>query len=49
MKTTVSFDQGVQIALSYILAHPEQQKPDPDFDAFTDKVDAAMRAAKEMV
>ncbi len=49
MKTTVPFDEGVRIALDYILAHPEQQKPDPDFDAFTEKVIAAMEAAKAQV
>ena len=50
MKTTVRFDQGVRIALSYILSHPEEcQKEDPEFDAWCDRVIAAMENAKERI
>ena len=49
MKTTVPFDEGVRIALDHILAHPELQKADPDFDAFTDRVAAAMEAVRETI
>ena len=49
MSTTVPFDEGVRIALDYILSHPESQRPDPDFDAFTEKVIQAMESAKTMV
>ena len=49
MKTTVPFDEGVRIALEHILAHPELQKKDPDFDAFTDRVAAALEAAKAQI
>ena len=50
MQTTVRFDQGVQIALDYILAHPEEcQRPDPAFDAWCDRViDVLERAKREM-
>ncbi len=46
MRTTVRFDQGVRIALDYVLAHPELQVPDPEFDAWCDRVIAALEAAK---
>ena len=46
MRTTVRFDQGVRIALAYILAHPECQQPDPEFDAWCDRVIAAQEASK---
>ena len=46
MRTTVRFDQGVRIALDYILSHPlECQKEDPEFDAWCDRVIAAQEAA----
>ena len=46
MRTTVRFDQGVRIALDYILSHPEEcQKEDPEFDAWCDRVIAAQEAA----
>ena len=35
---TVRFDQGVRRTLEYVLSHPECQKPDPEFDAWTDEV-----------
>ena len=47
MRTSVRFDQGVRIALSYVLAHPEEcQVPDPDFDQWCDSVIAALERAK---
>jgi nucleoside-diphosphate-sugar epimerase len=42
---TVRFDQGVQKALDYILAHKECQKEDPDFDAWCDRIIAAREKA----
>ena len=42
MATRVRFDQGVRIALDYILAHPELQREDPEFDAWCDRVIAAL-------
>ena len=35
---TIRYDQGVREALDYIYAHPELQKPDPEFDAWCDEV-----------
>ena len=49
MRTTVRFDQGVRIAIDYVLAHPELQKDDPEFDAWCDRVIAALEAAKEKI
>ena len=50
MRTTVRFDQGVRIALDYVLAHPEEcQKEDPEFDAWCDRVIEALESSKEKV
>ena len=46
MKTTVRFDQGIRIALEYILSHPEYQVEDPEFDAWCDKVIEVLEKAK---
>ena len=47
---TVRFDQGVRIALAYILKHPEEcQKEDPEFDAWCDRVISALEASKGTV
>ena len=46
MKTTIPFDQGVQICLDYVREHPECQVEDPEFDAFCDRVVAALEKAK---
>ncbi|MCC8104492.1 MAG: SDR family oxidoreductase [Clostridiales bacterium] len=35
---TVRFDQGVRLALDYIRLHPECQVPDPEYDAWCDRV-----------
>ena len=49
MRTTVPFHAGVRKALDYILSHPECQREDPDFDAYCDKVIAALDKAKTEV
>ena len=49
MKTTVPFHVGVRKALDYILSHPECQREDPEFDAWCDKVIAALEKAKTEV
>ena len=50
MTTRVPFSRGVRIALNYILSHPEEcQRPDPEFDAWCDRVIAAQEAAKRQV
>lgn len=43
---TVSFSQGVRIALEYVLSHPECQIEDPIFDNWCDRVIEAMENAK---
>ena len=46
MRTSVRFDQGVRIALDYVLSHPECQRPDPEFDRWCDRVIAAVEKSK---
>ena len=46
MRTNVRFDQGVRIAIDYVLSHPERQIPEPEFDAWCDKVIEAIEGAK---
>lgn len=47
MTTNVPFNQGVRIALEYVLSHPECQVLDPEFDQWCDKVIAALEKAKK--
>ncbi|MFC5468947.1 SDR family oxidoreductase [Cohnella suwonensis] len=42
---TVRLDQGLKRTVEHILAHPELQAEDPKFDAWCDKVIAALDAA----
>jgi nucleoside-diphosphate-sugar epimerase len=42
---TVRFDQGVRQSIAYLLAHPELQKPDAEFDRFCDEVMLAQNEA----
>ena len=49
MKTTVRFDQGVRIALDYVLSHPECQVVDPEFDQWCDKVINALEDSKRSI
>lgn len=50
MRTQVRFDQGVRIALDYVLSHPEEcQKEDPEFDDWCDRVIAAVEASKAQI
>ncbi|MDF2538755.1 MAG: nucleoside-diphosphate-sugar epimerase [Herbinix sp.] len=35
---TVRFDQGIRKTIQTILEHPELQRPDPEFDAWTDQM-----------
>lgn len=50
MRTTVRFDQGVRIALDYILSHPEEcQREDPEFDSWCDRVIDSLEKAKASV
>lgn len=43
---TVRFDQGVRMALDYVLSHPECQREDPAFDQWCDSVVAAQEEAQ---
>ena len=40
-------DQGIADTVRYVLAHKEYQKDDPEYDAWCDKVIAAMDSAKQ--
>jgi len=42
---TTRFDQGIKSTVEYILAHPELQHEDPEFDAWCDKVIEALDGA----
>lgn len=42
---TVRADQGIRSSVEYVLSHPECQKEDPAFDAWCDRVAAAMENA----
>jgi nucleoside-diphosphate-sugar epimerase len=45
-RAEVRFDQGIRRTIDYVLAHPEFQKEDPEFDAWCDKVIETLEAAK---
>lgn len=42
---TIRADQGIRSTIEYILAHPELQTEDPEFDAWCDKVVGALDEA----
>ncbi len=45
-QATVRFEEGVARAIEHILSHPELQREDPAFDAWCDRVLAAVDEAK---
>ena len=45
-QATVRYEQGIRRTIENILAHPELQILDPEFDAWCDRVIAAVEAAK---
>jgi len=49
MQTTVPFNLGVRIALDYVLSHPECQVEDQEFDAWCDRVIAALEESKRSI
>jgi nucleoside-diphosphate-sugar epimerase len=49
MRTEVPFHIGVRRSLDYVLSHPECQREDPEFDAWCDRVIAAIEEAKKKV
>ncbi len=44
---TTRFAHGVRESVAWLDAHPEAQRPDPDFDAWCDRVIAAHEAGKK--
>ena len=46
---TTRFDQGVRRCVDYLLAHPELQVEDPEFDAWCDRVIEAQEQAKQNI
>lgn len=46
---TTRLDQGMKRTVAHILAHPELQQEDPEFDAWCDKVIGALEAAAKAV
>ena len=46
-KSEIRYDQGIRMAVAHILAHPELQTEDPEFDIWCDKVIAAVEQAKK--
>ena len=44
-----SFREGAARSVAYFLSHPEAQREDPAFDAFCDRVERAMQAAKSIL
>lgn len=48
-QTTTRFDEGVRRCISYLLAHPELQIEDTEFDVWCDRIIAAQEKAKELV
>ena len=46
-KATVSFREGIRSTVEYILAHPEYQNEDKEFEQWCDKVIAAVEKMKE--
>lgn len=46
---TIRFDQGVKMVVDYVMSHPEYQIEDPEFDAWCDRVIAALERAKKEI
>ena len=46
---TVRADQGIRNTIEYVLAHPESQTDDEDFDKWCDKVIAAYENSIELI
>ncbi|MBQ6061717.1 MAG: SDR family oxidoreductase [Clostridia bacterium] len=49
MTTTIPFHEGARISINHILNHPELQVEDPEFDAWSDRVIAALEEAKARI
>ena len=48
-QATTRFDEGVRRCVAYLLAHPELQTEDSEFDAWCDRVIEAQEAAKNQL
>ena len=48
-QATVRFEEGVRRCVDHILAHPELQQEDQEFDAWCDRVIEALEAAKAKI
>ena len=48
-QATTRFDEGVRHCIDHILAHPELQIEDPEFDTWCDRVIAAQEEAKHLL
>ena len=46
---TIRFDQGVKDTIKYVLSHVDEQKEDPEYDAWCDKVIDALEEAKRKI
>lgn len=49
LRMDVRFEDGVRRTIDYVMAHPEYQKEDPEFDAWCDRVIAALEEAKKNI
>ncbi len=47
--TKVPFVRGIRETIDYVLAHPECQQEDPEFDAWCDRVIAVLESAKKEI
>lgn len=47
--TKVPFVKGIRETIGYVLAHPECQQEDPEFDAWCDRVIAVLESAKKEI
>jgi nucleoside-diphosphate-sugar epimerase len=48
-QATTRFDEGVRHCVAYLLAHPELQVEDPEFDAWCDRVIEVQEQAKKSI
>lgn len=48
-QATTRFDEGVRRSVAYLLAHPELQVEDPEFDAWCDNVIETLETAKKQL
>ncbi|MBO4695873.1 MAG: hypothetical protein J5643_01175 [Lachnospiraceae bacterium] len=45
----IHFEEGIRRTVSCVMSHPELQVEDPEFDAWTDRVIAALETAKREI